>query len=137
GFTCASALFGVINTAQTKTTTRKRGTILPANRTGNSQAKHTVIAFTACSYTSTKPADRSSCCNGCAQLSGRNKQLIAAGANGTRQVPLKSLSVVDNGSRYEEDAASRVRKYPCSGRGTLDFSESQVVRVQNTEILSH
>jgi len=63
--------------------------------------------------------------------------LIVIGTNYAREVPLESLSIVDNGSRYEENIVPRIREHPCSRRWTLDLGECRVGCVQNAEIARH
>jgi uncharacterized protein (TIGR02246 family) len=68
---------------------------------------------------------------------GTGDKNITSYTNGAGQIPKKSLSVVDNGSRYEEDTGSQISEHTSSGRGALDLRKRQVVCVQNAQVVSH
>ena len=63
--------------------------------------------------------------------------LLAVKTNNARQVSLESLSVVNNGPRYEEGVVSRIREYTRSRTGAFHLGERQVGCVQNAEIIYH
>src|SRR6266851_742968 len=67
----------------------------------------------------------------------RGLRLIVAGTNGAGQIPLKSLPVVYNGSRDEENTVPRIREHPGSRCRAIDLGERQVGCVQNSEIMRH